>query len=61
MSLLIIGIIVLIGIHLVPIYPDLREGLIGRLGKNGYRALFSVVSTLGFVLVVWGFARAPVI
>jgi len=61
MTLLIIGIIVLIGIHLVPVYPDWREGLIGRLGKNGYRASFSVVSTLGFALVVWGFSRAPVI
>ncbi len=32
-----------------------------RLGKNGYRALFSVVSTLGLALVVWGFAKAPVV
>jgi uncharacterized membrane protein len=61
MTVLIIGIIVMIGIHLVPVFPDWREGLIGRLGKNGYRALFSVISTLGFVLVVWGFSRAPVI
>jgi uncharacterized membrane protein len=61
MTLLIIGIIVIIGIHLVPTFSDLREGLIGRLGKNGYRALFSLVSTLGFVLLVWGFARAPFI
>jgi uncharacterized membrane protein len=61
MTVLIIGIIVMIGIHLVPVFPDWRGGLIGRLGKNGYRALFSVISTLGFVLVVWGFSRAPVI
>jgi uncharacterized membrane protein len=61
MTILIIGIIVMIGIHLVPVYPDVREGLIGRFGRNGYRALFSVVSTLGLVLIVWGFARAPVI
>jgi uncharacterized membrane protein len=61
MIILILGIIVMIGIHLVPVFPDWREGLIGRFGKNGYRALFSVVSTLGLVLIVWGFARAPVI
>jgi uncharacterized membrane protein len=61
MTILITGIIVLIGIHLVPALPDLREGLIGRLGKNGYRAVFSLVSTAGLVLVVWGFARAPFI
>ncbi|MGA8692156.1 MAG: NnrU family protein [Methyloceanibacter sp.] len=61
MTLLIIGIIVMIGIHLVPAYPDLRDRLIGRLGQNGYRAFFSLVSTLGLVLLVWGFARAPII
>lgn len=61
MTLLIIGIIVMIGIHLVPAFPDVRERLIGQLGQNGYRLLFSVVSTLGLVLLIWGFARAPVI
>ena len=61
MTLLIIGIIVMIGIHLVPAFPDVRERLIGQLGQNGYRLLFSVVSTLGLVLLVYGFAKAPVV
>ena len=61
MTLLIIGIIVMIGIHLVPTVPELRERLVGQLGQNGYRLLFSVVSTLGLVLLIWGFAKAPVV
>jgi len=61
MTLLIIGIIVMIGIHLVPAFPDVRQRLIGQLGTNGYRLLFSVVSTLGLVLLVYGFAKAPFI
>jgi uncharacterized membrane protein len=61
MTLLIIGIIVMIGIHLVPTFPELRERLVGQLGQNGYRLLFSVVSTLGLVLLIWGFAKAPVV
>ena len=61
MTLLIIGIIVFLGIHLVPAFPHWRDGLIVRFGSNGYRILFSVVSTLAFVLLVWGFARAPFI
>jgi uncharacterized membrane protein len=61
MTLLIVGIVVMLGIHLVPAFPALRERLVGRLGKNGYRLLFSVVSTLGLALLIWGFARAPVI
>ena len=61
MTILILGIIVLIGIHFVPAFPDLRDSLMARLGKGGYRALFSIVSLLGLALVVWGFAKAPVI
>ena len=61
MTILILGIIVLIGIHFVPAFPDLRDSLMARLGRNGYRALFSVVSLLGLALVVWGFAKAPVV
>ena len=57
MTILILGIIVLIGIHFVPAFPDLRDSLMARLGRNGYRALFSVVSLLGLALVVWGFAK----
>jgi len=45
----------------VPAFPDLRDSLMARLGRNGYRALFSVVSLLGLALVVWGFAKAPVV
>ena len=59
MTLLVIGIVVMIGIHLVPAFPDARERLIGQLGQNGYRLLFSVLSTLGLVLLVYGFAKRP--
>jgi uncharacterized membrane protein len=61
MALLILGIIVVLGVHLLPTLSDLRETLIARMGENGYKALFSIVSILGFVLIVWGFAKAPVI
>ena len=61
MALLIVGIVVFLGIHVVPTLPQLREGLIGRLGETGYKIFFSLLSTLGFVLLVYGFARAPVI
>jgi uncharacterized membrane protein len=59
MTLLLLGIVVFLGVHLVPALPELREQLIARFGRNLYRGLFSLVSALGFVLIVWGFARAP--
>jgi uncharacterized membrane protein len=61
MTLLIIGIIVFLGIHLLPTFPHVRGGLIERLGENGYKILFAVLSIAGFALLVWGFAEAPVI
>ncbi|MFO7478265.1 MAG: NnrU family protein [Methyloceanibacter sp.] len=61
MTLLIAGIIVFLGVHLLPTCSGVRAALVARLGENGYKALFSLASILGFVLLVWGFATAPVI
>ncbi|MGH6734935.1 MAG: NnrU family protein [Methyloceanibacter sp.] len=61
MTLLVLGIVVFLGIHLLPTFPHVREGLVRRLGIAGYRAVFSVLSLAGFALLVWGFASAPVI
>jgi uncharacterized membrane protein len=61
MTLLIIGIIVFLGLHLLPTVSGLRDRLVSRFGQNGYRALFSLLSIAGFVLLVYGFAKAPVV
>jgi uncharacterized membrane protein len=61
MTLLIIGIVVFLGLHLLPTVSGLREKLVARLGENGYKALFSLLSVAGFVLLVYGFAKAPAI
>ena len=45
MTLLIIGIVVFLGIHLVPTFRDVRERLIGRLGETGYGRYSALVST----------------
>lgn len=61
MALLIIGIVVFLGIHLLPTVRGAREALVERLGENGYKAFFSVASILGFVLLVYGYASAPMV
>lgn len=61
MTLLIIGIVVFLGLHLLPTVSGLREKLAGSLGETGYKALFSLLSVAGFVLLVYGFAKAPVV
>jgi uncharacterized membrane protein len=54
MTLLIVGLVVFLGIHLLPTVPHLRLGLVGRLGETGYKVLFALASIGGFVLLVWG-------
>jgi uncharacterized membrane protein len=61
MALLIAGIVGFLGIHLLPTFPHVRDTLIARLGETGYKAAFGVLSLAGLVLLVWGFAVAPVI
>lgn len=61
MTLLIVGIVVFLGIHLLPAFPHLRGGLVGRLGETGYKILFALASLGGFVLLVWGYMQAPLI
>ncbi|MDB5641032.1 MAG: NnrUfamily protein [Hyphomicrobiales bacterium] len=56
--LLIIGLILFLGVHIVPTFPMARANLRMRLGENGYKGLFGVVSLLGFVLIVIGFGAA---
>ncbi len=55
MVLLVVGLVLFLGGHAVSMKRDLRASLIARLGDGGYKALYSVVSLLGFVLIVYGF------
>jgi uncharacterized membrane protein len=55
MFILIVGIILFLGMHSLPTLRPTRAGLIDRFGAKGYRGLFSALSFLGFVLIVWGF------
>jgi uncharacterized membrane protein len=59
MGLLIIGLALFIGVHLVPSSPGLRGGVAGAIGLNGYKIAFSVVSAIGLVLAGIGYAQAP--
>jgi uncharacterized membrane protein len=56
--LLILGLILFLGAHLVPTFPRTRAGLRLSLGENGYKGLFSIVSLIGLVLIVYGFGAA---
>lgn len=59
MSLLAVGLVLFLAVHLIPSAPQLRTALVARLGEKPYRGGFSVVVLLSLVAVVWGFSRAP--
>lgn len=61
MTALIAGLLVFIGVHLLPTQPEWRRLLRERLGEGPYKGLFSLVAILGLGLVVWGYRRAPFI
>lgn len=59
MLILILGLVIFIGAHSVRIFADGWRGRqIERLGVNGWKGLYSLISIVGFVLLVWGFGQA---
>lgn len=57
MLLLIIGLLVFIGIHILPTRPELRDAFAGRFGEQAYKGVFSVIALIGFALIVVGFHK----
>ncbi|NDP40163.1 MAG: NnrU family protein [Rhodoferax sp.] len=56
MSYLILGLFIFLGAHSVRIVADdWRTRTRARIGALPWKVLYSVVSLLGFVLIVWGF------
>jgi uncharacterized membrane protein len=57
LSVLILGLAVFHANHLFVAFRGARAAAIARFGLNAYRVLFSLVSLLGFALIVWGYGR----
>ena len=57
MLILILGLIVFLGSHIFTMMRGARAAAIARLGQGPYRAVYSIVSTIGLILVIWGFGR----
>jgi uncharacterized membrane protein len=55
MLLLILGLVLFLGMHAVTMKRDLRARLIERLGAGGYKGLYSAVSIIGFLLLIYGY------
>ena len=59
MTLLILGLVIFLGAHSTRIFAEgWRGAQLTRLGEKGWKGLYSVVSLVGFVLLVWGYGVA---
>lgn len=59
MNILVIGLAIFFAIHLLPSISAVRQSLIDQIGERGYKAFFALIAALGFVLIVYGKAKAP--
>ena len=59
MAILVLGLIIFLGLHSTRIFAEGgREKAIARLGEGPWKGIYSLLSVVGFVLIVWGFAEA---
>ncbi|MEO0810545.1 MAG: NnrU family protein [Pseudomonadota bacterium] len=57
MNLLLTGLVIFFTTHFVPVMGNTRQALVGAFGRLAYTALFSLLSLIGIVLIVYGYAE----
>lgn len=55
-ALLILGLALVLGVHVLTTRRELRASLVARLGEGGYKAVYSVVAIIGIALAAKGFS-----
>jgi len=56
MLIMIIGLLIFLGAHSTRIFAeDWRNAQIQRRGESTWKAIYSVISAIGLVLIIWGF------
>lgn len=59
MAFLICGLVLFLGCHSLRVGPaSFRDALVQRFGAGGFKGLYSLVSLIGFALIIWGYALA---
>lgn len=59
MTMLVIGLLMFLGVHSVAIVsPNGRDAVAAKIGERAWKGLYTVVSIVGFVLLVWGYGQA---
>jgi uncharacterized membrane protein len=65
MTILLLGLLLFLGVHSVRVFADgWRSRTMARLGPGAWKGAYTLVSLLGFALLVWGYVlarQAPVV
>lgn len=56
LTILIAGLVVFLGTHVFTTRRDARADIIARIGEGPYKGLYSLLSLIGLVLIVYGYA-----
>src|SRR5260221_8416300 len=54
---MILGLMLFLGVHTLTTQRKLRASVIASTGEGGYKIGYALASTVGLVLIVWGFAH----
>ncbi len=57
LAVMILGLVLLLGVHVLTTQRDLRARLIAQAGEGGYKIGYALASLVGLALIVWGFAH----
>ena len=59
MGILIIGLVLFLGIHFAKVIaPAQRANIIAACGENSWKGVYSILSIIGFALLIWGYGMA---
>jgi uncharacterized membrane protein len=59
MTLLILGLVIFLGVHSTRIVAEgWRTQMLARLGEGGWKGVYSLLSLVGLVLIVYGYGQA---
>ncbi len=59
MAILALGLIIFLGLHSTRIFAEgARNAAMTRIGEGPWKGLYSLLSIIGFILIIWGFASA---
>lgn len=61
MEMLILGLVLFFSVHVISTIPALKRIFISIVGEKGYQPIYALISLIGLVLIVMGYADKPLL